>query len=187
VSRPRIRSATARFAHRKPEDTEPFRQFLRAPLRFDTEHYSLVFSAFWLNRPVAGADPDVDRLLQERVEALESIGGDDFPERVRALLRTVLFTGQASSKHVAALFSMHSRTLSRRLNASGISFRELLDQCRFEVTQRLLADSAMDVNGIAELLDYADASAFTRAFRRWSGTTPARWRAHRASVARRRE
>jgi AraC-like DNA-binding protein len=43
----------------------------------------------------------------------------------------------------------------------------------------MLEDSAMPVAQIAGMLDYADASAFTRAFRRWSGTTPARWRAKR--------
>jgi AraC-like DNA-binding protein len=44
----------------------------------------------------------------------------------------------------------------------------------------MLGYSALDVSQIAEMLDYAEASAFTRAFKRWSGTTPARWRSERA-------
>jgi AraC-like DNA-binding protein len=82
---------------------------------------------------------------------------------------------------VAALFSMHSRTLNRRLNAFGTSFRDLVDEVRFEIARQMLEDSSMDVTQIADMLDYADASAFTRAFRRWSGATPARWRAERGS------
>ena len=74
---------------------------------------------------------------------------------------------------------MHSRTLSRRLHASGTSFQELVDEGRFEIARQTLEDSVMPVRQIAAMLDYADASAFTRAFRRWSDTTPAQWRATR--------
>jgi AraC-like DNA-binding protein len=78
---------------------------------------------------------------------------------------------------------MHSRTLNRRLNAFGTSFQALVDAGRFEIARQMLADSAMEVTQIAASLDYADASAFTRAFRRWSGTTPAVWRAKRGAAA----
>jgi AraC-like DNA-binding protein len=71
------------------------------------------------------------------------------------------------------------RTLNRRLSVLGVSFRELVDEVSFEIARQLLEDSAMQVIEIAALLGYAGASPFTRAFRRWSGTTPAEWRARR--------
>jgi AraC-like DNA-binding protein len=71
---------------------------------------------------------------------------------------------------------MHGRTLSRRLRAYGTSFRELADEVRFEIARQMLENTELEVAEIAITLDYADASAFTRAFRRWSDTTPARWR-----------
>lgn len=71
---------------------------------------------------------------------------------------------------------MHSRTLNRRLHASGTNFRTLVDEARFETARQMLEDSAMDVRQIALALDYVDASAFTRAFRRWAGVTPLQWR-----------
>jgi len=86
---------------------------------------------------------------------------------------------------VAALFSMHSRTLNRPLSAFGPSFRELVDESRFEIARQMLESSSLGVSRIADMLGYADASAFTRAFRRWSGTTPARWRADRGPLPRR--
>jgi AraC-like DNA-binding protein len=168
-----------RFAHRSPENVEPFRRFFRAPLRFDAEQYGLMFSADWLNRRLPHDEPEIRRLLQKQVDSLEGRHGDDFPEQVRAVLRTALVTGHADAGRVAALFSMHSRTLSRHLNAFGTGFRELADESRYEIARQMLRDSAMDVAQIAALLDYADGSAFTRAFRRWSGTTPAVWRATR--------
>jgi len=98
------------------------------------------------------------------------------------VLRAALMTGHAGADEVAALFSMHSRTLNRRLGAFDTSFRKLVDEGRFAIARELLEGTALDVGGIAGALGYADASAFTRAFRRWSGTTPAAWRTRRAEV-----
>ena len=74
---------------------------------------------------------------------------------------------------------MHRRTLNRHLSASGVTFAELVDEGRFEISRRMLEHSDLDVKQIAAALDYADASAFTRAFKRWSGTTPVAWRTTR--------
>jgi AraC-like DNA-binding protein len=166
-----------RFAHRKPQDPRPYRRFFQAPLRFDAEQNALVFSRNWMSRRVAGADHELRRLVQQEIDALDARHGDEFPEQVRSVLRAALLTGHGSAEQVAALFSMHSRTLSRRLRASGTSFHELVDETRFEIASHALAYTTMDVTQIAVSLDYADTSAFTRAFRRWSGTTPGRWRA----------
>jgi len=179
---PDWRPIEARFARRKPQDVRPFRRFCRAPLRFDAEQNALVFSADWLERRLPAADPELQRLLQKQIDALEVKHGDDFPAHVRSVLRATLMTDHASADQVAALFSMHGRTLSRRLHASGTSFQELVDEGRFEIARQLLANTALDVRQIAASLDYADASAFTRAFRRWSGTTPAVWRAQQSPL-----
>jgi AraC-like DNA-binding protein len=171
------------LAHRKPKDTGPFRRLFGAPLRFDAEQNALVFPAAWLERPMPGADPELHRLLQKQIDVLEARHGEDFPEQVRSVLRSALLTGHGKADQVAALFSMHSRTLNRRLTAFGTNFQALVDEGRFEIARQMLADSAMEVSQIAASLGYADASAFTRAFRRWSGTTPAVWRAKRGAAA----
>ena len=171
------------FMHREPEDCEPFRRFFGVRLRFDAEQHALVFSSSWLNRRLPDAQPDVLRLLQKQVDKLAGRVGDDFPEQVRNVLRAALASGNVHANHVAALFAMHPRTLNRRLQRSETSFQQLLDETRFEVAQQLLTDSDLKISGIALNLHYADARAFIRAFRRWSGTTPARWRAAEVSRA----
>ncbi len=181
---PHWKPVEVRFGHRKPDDVGPYRRFFKAPLRFDAEQNAVVFSADWLSHTLRSADSEVRRLLQGQIDALEVRHGADFPEQVRSVLRTALVTGHSRADRVAALFSMHSRTLSRRLDAFGVSFQALVDECRFEIARQMLEDSAMDVSQIAVLLDYTDPSAFTRAFRRWSGTTPSRWRASAASGSR---
>jgi AraC-like DNA-binding protein len=174
---PRWKPVEVRFAHRRPDDLRPYRRFFKAPLSFDTEQNALAFRADWLHRRLPVRNPELRRLVQQQIDALDVRHPDDFPEQVRSVLRTALVTGQAGAGPVAALFGMHSRTLNRRLNAFGTHFRVLVDEGRFEIARQLLENSAMEIGRIAWLLGYAEPSAFTRAFRRWSGTTPARWRA----------
>lgn len=170
-----------RFAHREPAQLEPFRLCFRTTLSFDAEGYAMRFAASWLQRPVALADPALLRVLQRELDAIETRHRADFPEQVRSVLRTALLTGHSRSDQLAGLFSMHHSTLARRLKPYGVGFRELVDECRYEVAREMLANSGLDVSHIAAMLDYADASAFTRAFKRWSGVAPARWRAEHAA------
>ena len=166
-----------RFAHRRPADLAPYKRFFRVPLRFDTEQYGVVFSSRWLDRSLPDTSPELHDLLQQEVNKLEVQQESDFPEQVRSLLRSVLMTGHSSADEVARFFSIHRRTLNRRLKESDTSFRDLSDEIRFEIARQLLKDTAMEIVEIAALLGYSNASAFTRAFRRWSSATPARWRA----------
>jgi len=71
---------------------------------------------------------------------------------------------------------MHPRTLNRRLRDQATSFKTLIDETRYEIARQLLRDSPLSLLEVALTLGYADESAFSRAFRRWSGTCPAVWR-----------
>jgi AraC-like DNA-binding protein len=136
-----------------------------------------VFSRDWLDVRLPNADLELLRLLQKQTGALEAKHGEEFPEIVRSVLRSALMTGHAGADQIAALFSMHTRTLSRRLDEFGTSFREIADEGRFEIARQMLEDTSLDIGQIAASLGYARASVFTRAFRRWSGSTPTAWRA----------
>lgn len=164
------------FTHRKPNDIEPFRRYFKAPLTFDAEQSGVWFSSAWLKQSVPGNDPVLHRILQKQVDTIEASYNSNLPTQVIQVLRTALMTGNASADQIAAHFSMHSRTLNRRLKCYGTSYKELVDQTRFEIAQQLLETSELEVLQIATTLGYGDASAFTRAFRRWSDTTPSNWR-----------
>jgi AraC-like DNA-binding protein len=176
---PQWKAVEVRFAHRRPSDPTPFRRFFQAPLTFDTSDNSLVFAASWLSHPLPAVDPELSRLLRDHVTALEAQYRNDVPQQVKSLLMTGLLTDHGSVEQVAALLSVHSRTLHRRLAASGTNFRALVDECRYAIARQMLEDTNAGVARVADLLDYADTSAFARAFRRWSGTTPSRWRTRR--------
>jgi AraC-like DNA-binding protein len=173
---PGWRPSQVTLAHRKPANVEPFRQFFRAPLLFDAEQNTLVFLAEWLTYRLHGDDPELRRQLTEQIKALETRHRDSFPDQVRSVLRTALLTDRADADRIASLFSIHRRTLNRRLNEDGISFKDLVEEQRYEIARQTLLDTDLQVGDVAALLGYADASAFTRAFRRWSGVAPAEWR-----------
>lgn len=101
---------------------------------------------------------------------------------LRRVLRTELLKDNCSAVTVARLFSMHRRTLHRHLHMEGLAFRQIANEVRFEIACDLLANTDMTLSQIAASLKYSEPSAFTRAFRRWSGQTPSVWRAIHSQV-----
>ena len=170
--------AEASFAHRRPANIEAFRKFFKVPLYFDAEHYALVFSRDWLDVRPATADEELRLLLQKQVDELRVKHGLSFPLQVRSVLRSALLAGNCSEERIAMLFSIRGHTLRRRLEASGTSFHELVDECRFEIAREMLRSTSLSVGQISTSLGYSRASSFIRAFRRWSDTTPSHWRQH---------
>jgi AraC-like DNA-binding protein len=164
------------LAGRRPADTRPYRRFFRAPVRFDAEQNALVFPAGVLDQRLPEASPRLQRLLLEEVQRLDQELALDFQTKVRRVLRAGLIVGHCSAEQTARLFAMQRRTLSRRLAAEGTTFESLLAESRYEAARQLLTDTSLPMRQIAEAVGYADVSVFTRAFRRWSGTTPAQWR-----------
>jgi len=173
---PHWKPIEVRFEHRKPSELAPFHRFFQVPLRFGMTENALVFAASWLNRSLPAVEPELARLLRDRTDTLVLQHRGQLPEQVRSLLRTALLADHGSADQIATLLSMHTRTLHRRLAASGTNFRALVDECRYEIARQMLDDTDADVGQIAAMLNYADTSAFARAFRRWSGTTPSDWR-----------
>lgn len=76
----------------------------------------------------------------------------------------------------ARLLGLHKRTLNRRLAEKGTSFARLLGEVRFEIASQLLSETDLPFVDIAATLNYTDASAFSRAFRSWAGTSASTWR-----------
>ncbi|MBM6595258.1 AraC family transcriptional regulator [Microvirga pudoricolor] len=159
-----------------PADKEPYRRHFRAPVRFNQETASIVFPASDLNCRVAGADPFVRGLLEERIQQMKRTQGSVLSDDIRRLLRSRLTSQHCSADEIADLLAMHRRTLSRRLKGSGMGYRAITNEMRFEIARQLLQDTEVPLGQIAAALGYSEASAFTRAFRRWSGQTPTAWR-----------
>jgi AraC-like DNA-binding protein len=171
-----FKPAEVRLMHAVPGDTRPLQRFFRAPLRFNAEENAIVIPAALLKQSVPGADPALLQILQRQVVVLESRNHRSLAEQLRGTLRTTLLLGKSSSDEIALLHGMHRRTLNRRLREEGVAFGQLREEVRFEIARQMLAESRAPLTQVATMLNYADASAFSRAFSRWAGMTPTAWR-----------
>ena len=174
---PEWRPVETSFTRRHPADVRPYLAQFGAPVRFDAEESALSFMTYWLDHKVSGADPELRRLLLRMLGGNEATRERDLRDEVRRVLVGMIGSGDANQATVASSFGMSSSTLHRRLTALGTSFRDVLDEVRCEMACRLLADTAVPVAQVALMLDYSEASAFTRSFKRRLGCGPAAWRA----------
>jgi AraC-like DNA-binding protein len=132
-----------------------------------------------LAMPVPNADTSLyplllhhaERLLQERAARVDPIVA-----RVRAALLPRLTGGEARLAPVAAELGLSTRTLQRKLAEAGSSFQQVLDAVRFGLAQDYLRRRELGLVDIAFLLGFQEQSAFTHAFREWSGMNPGAWR-----------
>ena len=164
----------ARFAHSPPDYAEQYRRILRLPVRFDAGENGVVFPISSLDRSNPSADAALMELLQQYAadQLARMPSRSRFSERVRATIRSMLPVGELNAGAVAEKLGVSDRTLRRRLHDDGTSYQEALDDVRAELARRYLADDGRGVDAVAALLGFSDASAFTKAFRRWTGRTP---------------
>jgi len=165
------------FRHDVPADLGAHRRFFQAaPLRFNAPHNALIFPTAWLAKPVQLADPLLYQHLLQHIADMRRFSNQDFREKVYQALLLLLGRQRCTLDELAGHFSMHQRTLNRRLKDSGTSFRELYAEARHQTARQLLCDTRSSIEYIATLLGYSDVTAFNRAFARWEGVPPAQWR-----------
>ena len=98
-------------------------------------------------------------------------------ERVRAIFMDRLVTGKFSEEQIAQQLNLSLRSLQRRLREERTSYQQLLDETRLELALQYINRTQLSVAQIAPLLGFSDSSNFNRAFKRWLGLPPSRYRA----------
>jgi AraC-like DNA-binding protein len=163
------------LSHARPGDRTPFDKFFRCPVRFGAVYSCLVFNRRWLEKAPPGADPMLySQTLREARQLHHSEPADT--DEILILLRTLLRGGLCKEEDVAALLGISRRTLGRKLLSAGTTFRREVEAMRFAQAKHLLADATLNTKQVAFTLSYADVSAFSHAFKRWSGMSPGQWR-----------
>ena len=176
------RPEDVRFAHAEPARVAEHRRFFQAPIRFSAAENALSLSETTLALPCVRADPALASLMDRYAgEHMAADGSADqrVSDRLRQILLAELRDGEPGAGRAASRLKMSLRTLNRRLAAEGTSYRAVLDQVRAEAATRHLADGRLAIGEVAFLLGFSELSAFSRAFRRWTGRTPAEFRAGR--------
>lgn len=164
------------FTFPRPDYIERFEPELPGHFRFDQPANRLMFSAQALDLPLSMADPAAQRLAQEQCEReLSSLSRD--PHLIAQVRReSIRERGFLTQTEVAKRLHISERTLKRRLAQLDTSFAEILEEERRERALLLLRNLELSIEEIADRLGYTDPANFSRAFRRWTQTTPRNYR-----------
>jgi AraC-like DNA-binding protein len=169
-----------RMRHDKATDAGEYARVFRAPVRLGAEHNAIVFMRELLDTPARHPNPSLlssfhrnaDRLLSD----LER--GDTFVGKVRRVLVERLEEGIAITE-TARRLHVSEATLRRRLAEEGTTYRHVIDTVRKELALSYL-DGRLQPTEVGYRVGFANAGAFGRAFRRWTGTSPMEYRERRA-------
>lgn len=161
----------------RPAYFDRFDHLIPGKVSFNQPHLRLVFPVAILDIPMIMADPSTARLAREQCKrSLNAlIGHDKISEMVRELVYDEAL-GFSSMEDVADKLHMSERTLQRQLTQEGTSFRTIVDEMRLQKAGGLLKRKELSLEAIAEMLGYTDVTNFTRAFKRWTGITPSKFR-----------
>lgn len=167
------------LARSAPRNPSRHQELFRAPVRFGMGLNRLLFHADSLRLPLQQADSHLSQLLDRVAQQLlrDTARTPTLTERVRALVAQRTGTGRASAKDIAQELGMVQRTLHRHLAQDGVTFRQLSDEVRRHLALTYLDERRLALSEIAGLLGFSGVPAFHRAFKRWTGMTPAAFRA----------
>ena len=165
-----------------PRNAEAYWRFFGCPVRFNEGQTCLILPGRSMGFKLPTADARLRESLLTALQRQLTHQPQGFAARVKHALRPMLLAGSASHRQVAAHLNMHPRTMGRRLEEESLTFEQLKDEVRLAVSRELLARTDIAVSDVAAALGYATPSAFVRAFRRWTGSSPSAWRkAHRTA------
>ena len=168
------------FEHARGPDARALQKWFGVAPRFGESANRLIFARTDLDlRPLRpnerGRTDEIVPLMERHLSDLRlDRAPTDLPEKVRTVVRRRFGRRDLDLASIATDLGLSARTLQRELAARDLSFGALLAQCRRERAKVLLADGAMTLDDIARDLGYADASAFSRAFKGWTGRPPRR-------------
>jgi len=167
-----------RFAFPRPPSIEEHRRIFRCELEFGTGVNEIHFNARLLDLPHVYRDEPLCDLLRARAESLLAArqSNDRLPERVLDILRYGHGLVDVDIDEIARRLGLSARSLQRRLRERGISLSTLHDQARKEIACSTLERPEAPIKDLAARLGFSEPSAFHRAFKRWTGTTPAEFR-----------
>ncbi len=166
------------FAYPAPPHGDEWQRLYGVPVSFDAPASRLVLPAHAMALPNVRDEQTLEAFLAETPYRLivPSFVPPSLRERLRALLSQSPGEAPPTAHDAADRLGMSVSTLRRRLTEEGTGWQELKDQGRRDAAYRYLVDTDLPLGEIAALLGFDEPSTFFRAFRRWSGTTPARFR-----------
>jgi len=170
----RLSPLVVEFAHEAPPQAHEYQALFTCPVNYGMDANVVRFPASWLNLPLAQTPLSLSRFLKDSVALI--IGGRAQPAGVAEQIRAILSKEYGSQfpelTDVCARLNLTPQTLRRRLKDEGTSYQAIKDQMREEAARFYLAKPMLSIDEISLMMGFSEASAFHRAFKKWTGMTP---------------
>ena len=169
--------------HPAPKSTASHADYFGCPIRFGAQLDAILFSRETLAQPNILGDEGISRYLISHLDAELSEIAEEAPlvARAKDAIAQALNEGAPKMADIARGLGLSARSFHRRLSENGMSFQTLTEDTRRDLAEGLLRDESHSLAEIAFLTGFSEQSSFTRAFKRWVGTTPASYRKDRMS------
>ena len=180
----RLVPSRVRFTHHRESTSPEFVEFFGNDVEFGAATDEVVFATAVKTMPVVSADPYLSKLLISYFDDALSrrpANRSSFRSSVENTIVPLLPHGKGRAGEIAPRLGLSQRTFARRLSLEGHTFSEVLEKLRSDLAERYLTDESLSISKIAWLLGYQEVSAFTHAFKRWTGRTPREARAQISS------
>ncbi|PAV25513.1 AraC family transcriptional regulator [Tamilnaduibacter salinus] len=180
-----VPGARVRRRGREPAYFQRFHHRVPLPVDYESDSDAIVIPSSELATPIRFSDEQAAAVSREQCEqALRQLTEDaGFPARVRRVIETS-YPFPPKLGRVAGILYVSERTLKRRLQEEDASFQSLVDEVRLDRARGLLRNTCMSLSQIADVLGYADAANFTRAFKRWTDLSPSAYRSGQRALSR---
>lgn len=169
------------FVHADNGHLDQYIDYFRAPVKFSQDEDALYFDLETLQQELPAGNRELayenDRVAERY---LATLNPEQVQDKVREILLTLLPSGDASQEAVAASLNRSVSSLQRQLKNEGATYRRILDDTREVLAQQLVREQRYSLSQIAYLLGFSDQANFSRAFKRWTGTTPSDYRSSTA-------
>lgn len=161
----------------RPSCQPQYEDFFGAPVTFAAERNALRFPDSLLTQRMPAGNIELAHVNEQVVSRyLAQLNRDDVAMQVKAYLVDRLPSGDVKEEAVAGHLNMSLRSLQRRLQDQGTSYKDLLEQTRRELAEQYVRNTRMSINEITFLLGFTEPANFSRAFRRWHGVSPSAFR-----------
>lgn len=168
--------------HREPKSKAFHETWFGCPVTFDADLDAVLISREAMERPNILGDEGISRYLVSHLEAelAEVVTPPPVVGKAKDAIAQALSEGTPRMDEIAKSLGLSARSFHRRLSEHGLSFQTLTEETRRELAEGLLRDEQHSLAEVAFLTGFSEQSSFTRAFKRWLGTTPASYRKSQA-------
>ncbi len=170
--------AKIHFDFEQPDQPGEYLRVFNCPMLFNQAETAIYFEEEHIYQPIVTADYNLLRILVEHAhQKLAAVKSDEFYHQKVKQCALNLMNPQLPTIHQVALnLNTSVRSLQRKLSSENKTYKDIIDDLRKDFALSYLKNPDLQVNDVAYLLNYSDASAFIRNFKKWTACTPAQYR-----------